>query len=76
MKLSGGAVQPAVIATDGSLSIHIYIYMFTYGMPALDSAFVFKAKKNKMITFFANVVVYLPLFSERKKSAAEPFLYK
>lgn len=38
MKLSDGAVQPAVIATDGSLSLHdrLKTNVFTYAVPALD----------------------------------------
>lgn len=49
MKLSDGAVQPAVIATDGSLSLHdrLKTNVFTYAVPALDRVLRLEHKKKK-----------------------------
>lgn len=85
MKLSDGAVQPAVIATDGSLSLHdrLKTNVFTYAVPAMDRVSHLEHKKKKKSTsectktLFAgacgNVVVlfFFPLLL-RNESAAEP----
>lgn len=49
MKFSDGSAQPAVIATDGSLSLHDHLKtnVFTYSVLALDRVSHFKAKKIK-----------------------------
>lgn len=73
MKLSDGAVQPAVIATDGSLSVHdrLKTNVFTYAVPALDRVSRLEHKKKKesvdMLLF-----CFPPPLLLRNESAAEP----
>lgn len=68
MKLSDGAVQPAVIATDGSLSLHdrLKTNVFTYAVPALDRvSHLEHTKKKKGVCGYVVVLFFSPPFASK-----------